>query len=114
MSDLAAQLAAKFHTATPFGDDAPTSTTEDGGIDPRTAADPQLARLANLVAKVAGVEAATITRQTSLHDAAINSLARIELMVRAEEEFKVRLDDEQVLGMATVDDLLRYLEKQAQ
>ena len=92
------QLAAKFGAR----EDAAT----DSGDAPTTTA----GRLAKLIEKVAGVEAQSITEDRRLTDLGVDSLDRIEITVRAEEEFGRRIDEEDVQEWETVADVVAFLD----
>ncbi len=92
------QLAAKFGAL----DDA---TTEAKDVPTTTAG-----RLARLIEKVAGVDAQSVTEETRLEDLGVDSLDRIEIAVRAEEEFGRRIEDEDVRGLETVGDVVAFLD----
>ncbi|WP_448854083.1 acyl carrier protein [Corynebacterium frankenforstense] len=127
MGDLAAQLAAKFNTEVPLDADEPAAAETEGAAatstggeeksakaqakaDPRAGADPLLAEFAALVEDVAGVEAGEVTRESRLReDLGVDSLSLIELTVRAEETFGVRLADTTVAGFGNVGEGLDYL-----
>lgn len=126
MGDLAAQLAAKFNTEVPLDADdsgeaaegaAATSTGDrkksakaQAKADPRAGADPLLAEFAALVEDVAGVEAGEVTRESRLReDLGVDSLSLIELTVRAEETFGVRLEDKTVAAFGNVGEGLDHL-----
>lgn len=68
-----------------------------------------LGQVAALIESVAGVEADEVTAESTPDSLGIDSLSRIELIVRAEEHFGVRIDEETALGFSTVDDLVTYL-----
>lgn len=104
MSDLAAQLAAKFNTDIPLGDEP--QSTDSPQADPRAAADPDLAKFAALVHDVTGIPATEIHRDKSLADAGVDSLHVISIVVRTEEATGVQLDDADVAPLQTVGDLL--------
>ncbi|MDR7329853.1 acyl carrier protein [Corynebacterium guangdongense] len=91
------QLAAKFGGR----DDA----TEDKDAPTTTAG-----RLAKLIEKVAGVEAQAVTEDRRLADLGVDSLDRIEMTVRAEEEFGRRIDEEDVNEWETVADVVAFLD----
>lgn len=118
MGDLAAQLAAKFNTsvpldASPAEPDATSATPQKKrSADPRAQSDPNFAHLAGLVADVLGCEPTEVHRHSRLRaDLGADSLSVIELTVRAEEEFGVRLNDRTVLGFHTLGDAADYFSK---
>lgn len=67
--------------------------------------------LCQLIESVTGVDADDIERDKPLADVDLRSLTMIELTVKAEEKFKVRLDEETVLGFSTVGDFVNYVEQ---
>ncbi|MEJ4099315.1 acyl carrier protein [Corynebacterium mastitidis] len=95
MGNLADQLAAKFG-AEEQHDDQPEGT---------------LARLARIVADVTGADPQGIDATTPLRDGAgATSLDVVEITVRAEDAFGVRLDGQTVANFATVGDLVEFLD----
>lgn len=94
-NDLSAQLHAKF------GATAPTS--EEPAAD-------AYGELTRLITKVTGVDEG-LEREARLEDLGVESLERIELAVRIEETFGVRLDEETMLTLSTVGELADYLEE---
>ena len=85
------QLAAKFGQVDDAEDkDAPTTTA---------------GRLARIVEKVTGDQ---LPDETRLAD--IDSLDRIEIAVRAEEEFGVEVNDQEVAGFTTLADAIAFLD----
>ena len=85
---LKTQLAAKFGSEEPKPEKAPVTTA---------------ARLDKIVSKVTGKEDVATY-------ADLDSLDRIEIAVRAEQEFGVKLGDEDVEKLKSVDDLARYID----
>ncbi|MBP3312652.1 MAG: acyl carrier protein [Butyricicoccus sp.] len=68
-------------------------------------------KLCTLLAEQLGVEADTITPETSLaDDLNADSLDLVELMMSIEEEFDVgEIDEETAAGIQTVGDILRLI-----
>ena len=52
-----------------------------------------------------------LEREARLEDLGVESLERIELAVRIEDTFGVRLDEETMLTLSTVGELADYLEE---
>lgn len=94
-NDLSAQLQAKFQGSAPDKDQEPDQDT--------------LGELIALIVKVTATEA-ELGRDTALSDVGVESLELIELTVRAEELFKVRLTEETMLNCDTIGDIVDYLE----
>lgn len=94
-NDLSAQLQAKFQGSAPDKDQEPDQDT--------------LGELIALIVKVTATEA-ELGRDTALSDVGVESLELIELTVRAEELFKVRLTEETMLNCDTIGDIADYLE----
>lgn len=94
-NDLSAQLQAKFQGSDSDKDHDPDRDT--------------LGELIVLIVKVTGTEA-ELGRDTALSDVGVESLELIELTVRAEELFKVRLTEETMLNCETIGDIADYLE----
>ncbi|WP_257160065.1 acyl carrier protein [Corynebacterium cystitidis] len=68
-----------------------------------------LGQVAALIESVAGVNPDEVTPDSTPDSLGLDSLSRIELIVRAEEHFGVRIDEETALNFHTVDDLVTYL-----
>lgn len=94
-NDLSAQLQARFQGSDPDKDQDPDRDT--------------LGELIALIIKVTGTEA-ELGKDTALSDVGVESLELIELTVRAEELFKVRLTEETMLNCETIGDIADYLE----
>lgn len=69
------------------------------------------ARLVLLLDDASGADTDDITRDARLHDLAIDSLSMIELVVKIEDEFKVRLDENIVQDWNTVSDVIVYIDE---
>lgn len=61
--------------------------------------------LASIIEEASGLEAASLTPGAKLSELGITSLAMIEIAVRIEDAFGVRLDDDVVYGIQTIGDL---------
>lgn len=85
-----------------LGAAAPDQPGADASLD-------TMGQVAALIESVAGVEADEVTAESTADSLGIDSLARIELIVRAEEQFGVRIDEETALGFDTIGDLVVYL-----
>lgn len=72
-----------------------------------------LARVARLVEKLSGFEAQEVQREHTAEQLGLDSLDRIELVVRLEQETGVRLDAEDVADLSTVGALAEYVDKRA-
>lgn len=84
------------------------TTTEH---NPDTRAE-NLATLAKIFQDYAGVDAeAVVPEARIIDDLAINSLALVEITIRTEDAFGVRLEDQTMLGFDTVGGLLDYLDR---
>lgn len=99
---LQEQLAAKLG-------DLNENTSQDAD-----AATSTLGRIAQLVEKVSGYEAQEVEATHSAEDLGLGSLERIEIAVRIEEAFGVRLDDRHVAELSTVGELSEYVDSQAE
>ena len=67
-------------------------------------------KMAALLAEQFGVEADSITMDTSFEDLGADSLDIVELTMAVEEEFGLEnMDEDDLSGVATVADLVRYL-----
>ena len=76
--------------------------------------DSTIARLAAILAQVARVDAASVTRDSRLRDEfRIDSLAMIDLVVAVEDAFGVRIPDEDAERFQTVGDVADFLQHAA-
>ena len=67
-------------------------------------------KIAGLLSEQLGVEADSITMDTSFEDLGADSLDIVELTMAVEEEFGLEnMDEDDLSGVATVADLVRYL-----
>ena len=67
-------------------------------------------KIAGLLSEQFGVEADSITMDTSFEDLGADSLDIAELTMAVEEEFGLEnMDEDDLSGIATVADLVRYL-----
>ena len=68
--------------------------------------------LASIVEEVAGVDAAEVTSEKSfVDDLDIDSLSMVEIAVQAEDRFGVKIPDEQLAQLKTVNDAADYIAK---
>lgn len=70
-------------------------------------------RLVPLLDDASAAETDDITRDAKLRDLAIDSLSMIELVVKIEDEFKVRLEEDTVRSWTTVSDVVSYIDATA-
>lgn len=68
-------------------------------------------RLVPLLDEASAADTDDITRDAKLRDLAIDSLSMIELVVKIEDEFKVRLDESIVQNWNTVSDVIAYIDE---
>jgi len=66
--------------------------------------------LAQIIEEASGLEAEDLTPEAKISELGINSLAMIEIAVRIEDAFGVRLDDETVFRTSTVGELAELVE----
>ncbi|MCI7472736.1 MAG: acyl carrier protein [Clostridiales bacterium] len=67
-------------------------------------------KIAGLLSEQFGVETDSITMDTSFEDLGADSLDIVELTMAVEEEFGLEnMDEDDLSGVATVADLVRYL-----
>lgn len=67
-------------------------------------------KLAALLSEQFGVDVDSITMDTSFEDLGADSLDIVEMTMAVEEEFGLEdMDDEDLSGISTVADLVRYL-----
>ena len=71
-----------------------------------------LTGLAEIVEEVAGVAADDVTAEKSfVDDLDIDSLSMVEIAVQAEDRFGVKIPDEQLAQLKTVNDAADYIAK---
>ena len=64
-----------------------------------------------MATEIAEKEFPAFTEQTVISDLGIDSLAMLELVGAMERHFEIRIPDEQLVGITTVNDLLAVVEK---
>lgn len=69
--------------------------------------------LARIIEEASGLEAEALTPEAKLSELGITSLAMIEIAVRVEDAFGVRIDDDVVYNLKTVGDLSEYVDTHA-
>lgn len=67
-------------------------------------------RLVPLLDEASAADTDDITRDAKLRDLAIDSLSMIELVVKIEDEFKVRLEENTVREWSTVADIISHID----
>lgn len=71
-------------------------------------------RVKKILVDTLNVDEAAITPEAELEkDLGINSLDVYELVVNFEEEFNIEIEDEAARTFVTVDDIVKFLEKEA-
>ena len=66
--------------------------------------------LASIVEEVAGVDAAEVTAEMSfVDDLDIDSLSMVEIAVQAEDKFGVKIPDDELAKLTTVQDAVDYI-----
>jgi acyl carrier protein len=71
-----------------------------------------LSRFAEVLKKAASVDRAVITRDTKLRDElGIDSLSMIDVAVASEDEFGIRIPDEDVERFKTAGDFVDYIQE---
>jgi acyl carrier protein len=74
-----------------------------------------LAGLGEIVEEIAGVPADEVTPSKSfVDDLDIDSLSMVEIAVAAQDKFGVEIPDDQLKDLATVQDVVNYVAKNAQ
>lgn len=69
-------------------------------------------RIINLLAEKLGYEKAEINEnQDLINDLGIDSLDMVEIIMGVEEEFGLRIDDKEVDGIKTVEDLIKKVDE---
>jgi acyl carrier protein len=70
--------------------------------------------LAAIVEEVAGVDAADVTPDKAfVDDLDIDSLSMVEIAVQAEDKFGVKIPDDELANLKTVNDAVDYIVKNA-
>jgi acyl carrier protein len=70
--------------------------------------------LAAIVEEVAGVDAADVTSEKAfVDDLDIDSLSMVEIAVQAEDKFGVKIPDDELANLKTVNDAVEYIVKSA-
>ncbi|MDN6198847.1 acyl carrier protein [Corynebacterium flavescens] len=95
-NDFSAQLQARFQGTQPRNDSPEPSDV--------------YGKLTQLISKVTGVTEG-LERDARFEDLGVASLDFIELTVRAEDEFKVRLEEETMAEISTIGELVNYVEE---
>jgi acyl carrier protein len=68
--------------------------------------------LAAILEEVAGIDPAEVTEEKSfIDDLDVDSLSMVEVVVAAEENFGVKIPDEDVKGLRTVGDAVTYIQR---
>jgi acyl carrier protein len=68
--------------------------------------------LAAILEEVAGIDPAEVTEdKTFIDDLDVDSLSMVEVVVAAEENFGVKIPDEDVKGLRTVGDAVTYIQR---
>lgn len=67
-------------------------------------------KIASLLSEQLGVDAESITMDTSLEELGADSLDVVDLVSTMEDEFDVQLADEDLSNMTTVGDFVRFLQ----
>lgn len=65
--------------------------------------------LAQIIEDASGLEAGSLSADSSLRELGVTSLAMIEIAVRVEDAFGVRLEDADVFALETVGDLAGFI-----
>ena len=69
-----------------------------------------LSGLAEIVEEVAGIDTADVTTEKSfVDDLDIDSLSMVEIAVQAEDKFGVKIPDDQLAELKTVNDAVSYI-----
>lgn len=63
-------------------------------------------KVCDIAADVLGVEADTLSEQTTFDDLEADSLARLQLVTAMEDEFDLEIDDEKLLAISSVADAI--------
>lgn len=66
-------------------------------------------KIKNIIAEVTGCGEKDIANNRPIIEIAGNSIHLLEIVARIEEEFKVTLDEDQMIKLHTVKDILKYI-----
>ena len=70
-----------------------------------------LSGLAEIVEEVAGIDTAEVTPEKSfIDDLDIDSLSMVEIAVQAEDRFGVKIPDDELANLKTVNDAVTYID----
>ena len=70
------------------------------------------ADLATIVEEIAGIPASTVQPEKEfIGDLDVDSLSMVEVVVAAEEQFGVKIPDDEVKNLKTVGDAVAFIEK---
>ena len=73
-----------------------------------------LSGLAEIVEEVAGIDTAEVSPEKSfVDDLDIDSLSMVEIAVQAEDKFGVKIPDDELANLKTVNDAVDYIVKNA-
>lgn len=68
-------------------------------------------QIRDIIVQELGVDESEVTMQASIiDDLGADSLDVVELIMALEDEFDVKVDDDQAQNMRTVEDILKYIE----
>jgi acyl carrier protein len=67
-------------------------------------------RVVNIISDATGLDAPMITPESTIDGLGIDSLSLIDICVRCEEEFGVRITDEDALGWRTIADMVDFVD----
>jgi acyl carrier protein len=70
------------------------------------------AKIIALVAEQLGVPVEKVTRDTTLESLGVDSLDRIEIVMKLEEEFSVQINDRDAESFMTVGNIIDYMDQQ--
>ncbi len=72
-----------------------------------------LPQLAQIIEEASGIESGSIVPEAKISELGIDSLSLIEIAVRTEDAFGVRLEDETVLGFTTIGEMMDLISTEA-
>ena len=74
-----------------------------------------IAGIAEIIEEVTGIEPSEVTpEQSFVEDLDIDSLSMVEIAVAAQDKFGVEIPDDQLKDLATVQDVVNYVAKNAE
>ena len=68
-------------------------------------------KIIEIISKTANIDQNKITLQTTINDLDIDSLSAVELALELETSFDIRIEDEELVKLVTVQDVVDIVER---